>query len=275
VPVDPAVESSLPGPPGTPVQAGPAAQPLAGQVVPAAVGGASRQRGILAAFLGAAAVFLVVALIAGSNAWHDATRAPTAAERSAAAAQALADRWRTVPAGQIFPPALPYTTVLLDNERASRAGMAPGYQCAAALTGAAIGMARRQHCLAAVRASYIDQPQGVVYTAGLLAFPAPRQARLFARGLASRPLPAGLQALALPGTAAARFSDAARQSEVRQQNGPFVVLVVAGYADGRPAAADGETRPSVFSAAGQLATAILTPLQRPVTVNCASAAWSC
>jgi hypothetical protein len=50
---------------------------------------------------------------------------------------------------------------------------------------------------------------------------------------------------------------------------------VAGYADGRPAAATGERRPSVFAPATQLAAEVSTPLPQPVTVNCAGREWSC
>jgi hypothetical protein len=50
---------------------------------------------------------------------------------------------------------------------------------------------------------------------------------------------------------------------------------VAGYADGRPASATGEHRPSVFAPASQLAGELLAPLSRPVTVDCASREWEC
>lgn len=224
---------------------------------------------------GLAAVFAVVTVIAGTTAWDAATRPPTAAERAAAAMTAMASRWRTWPAGRIFPASLDYTTGLLNTERASRVGIGTSYRCAAALDGAAADLAHRSGCSAAVRATYIDAFDGVVYTTGLLAFPSVKQARVFADGLATRPLPAGLRALAFPGTAAAPFDDAARQAETHQQQGPFVVMTVAGYADGRPAAATGQARPAAFGAASQLATVVLGALQRPVTVTCANTQWSC
>jgi type VII secretion-associated serine protease mycosin len=86
---------------------------------------------------------------------------------------------------------------------------------------------------------------------------------------------AGLRALAMPGTPAALFGDAARQLAVAQQAGPYVVLAVAGYADGRPASADGERRDVVFDPATQLVTAVAAPLAKPVAVRCGGTEWSC
>ena len=109
----------------------------------------------------------------------------------------------------------------------------------------------------------------------MLAFPTPRRAAAFASAAGHRALPAGLRAFGPAGTAAARFTDAARQAWAVRQAGPYVLVTVAGYTDGRAAAATGERRPSVFAPAGQLAQDILTPLARPARVDCASRAWAC
>ncbi len=131
-------------------------------------------------------------------------------------------------------------------------------------------------CRAAIRASYVDGLDGVVYTTGVLAFPDRARAAAFTRRLPSgRPPVAALRALALPGTASAQFTAAARQTATARQDGPYVLLTVAGYADGRPAAATGEFDAAAFSAAGQLAREILAPLNRPAVVNCARRQWSC
>jgi hypothetical protein len=134
-----------------------------------------------------------------------------------------------------------------------------------------------------VRATYLDQLQGVVYTIGVLAFPSPRDAGAFAAQLpagsaqlsadSAKSIP--LRALALPDTASSRFSPRARQATTVGHVGPFVVLTVAGYADGQPAGAGQEARPSVFAPAAQLAGEVIGPMTRPVTVNCASREWSC
>ena len=120
---------------------------------------------------------LVVAVLAGRAAIAQQTRPPTAAERAAAAAVAVARRWRTWPAGRIFPATLGYTTSLLNNDTARRVGISPDDTCAAALDPALACPARRDGCRAGLRASYVDELQGVVYTTGVLAFPSPAKAR--------------------------------------------------------------------------------------------------
>lgn len=220
---------------------------------------------------------LVAAVLAGHAAIAQQTRRPTAAERVAAAATAVAGRWRTWPAGRIFPATLGYTTKLLNDDTARRVGISPQDQCAAALDPALAGRARRDGCRAGLRASYIDELQGVVYTMGVLAFPSPAKARAFDRGLPSaRPPANALRALAFPGTATARFADDSRQTATTRQDGPYVLMAVAGYADGRPARATGEYNPTAFAPASQLAGAILAPLNQPAVVNCAATGqWSC
>ena len=73
----------------------------------------------------------------------------------------------------------------------------------------------------------------------------------------------------------ARFTGAARQAATTHWDGPYVVLTVAGYADGRLARVTGQYDAPVFDAASQLATEIMTPLARPAVVNCASRQWAC
>src|SRR5208283_3211033 len=227
--------------------------------------------------VGIAAIILLAAAVGAADRAHaELTRKPTAAELSVAAAFGEASRWQRWLAGQIFPAGLPYTTNLLNDETARRAGIAPGYGCAAAVDAALAALTRRYGCRAALRASYLDQPGGVVYTLGVLAFPDPRAAAgFFSHYSAGRSPVRGLHALALPGTPAAAFADAARQAASASLYGPYVVLTVAGYADGRPAAATGERRPSAFAPATQLATEIGTPLAQPETVRCATRQWSC
>ena len=227
--------------------------------------------------VGIAAIILLVAAVGAADRAHaELTRKPTAAELSAAAAFGEASRWQRRPAGQIFPAGLPYRTDLRNGETARRAGIAPGYGCAAAVDAALGALTRRYGCRAALRASYLDQPGGVVYTLGVLAFAGPPAAAgFFSHYSAGRSPVRGLHALALPGTPAAAFADAARQAASASLYGPYVVLTVAGYADGRPAAATGERRPSAFAPATQLATEIGTPLAQPETVRCATRQWSC
>ena len=104
----------------------------------------------------------------------------------------------------------------------------------------------------------------------------PDQAAAFlARYQAGRSPVRGLHAVAFPGTAAASFDDAARQSALSRQDGPYAVLTVAGYADGHPAAATGEQQFNPFDPASQLAEDVGTPLLQPVAVTCHRPEWSC
>jgi len=188
----------------------------------------------------------------------------------------VADRWRDWSAGHIFPATLSYSTSLLTTETASRVGVAPWATCSDAVEPDFVGLAATDHCRAGLRATYLDQMEGVLYTVGVLAFPNSRAAAAFAARL-----PGGhtdrisLRPLALPDTASSQFGPLAGQAATASHDGPFVVLTVAGYADGQPVGAGQESRPSVFAPAAQLAGEVIGPLSRPVTVNCASRAWSC
>jgi hypothetical protein len=251
---------------------------------------------------------LAVAVIAAGQARAELDRGATAAERSAAAATALALRWRAWPAGQIFPARLRYGVPGRQDQAALRVGISPQTGCAAGLDPVAAAAAARQGCQAVLRATYTDRLQGIVWTVGVVAFRGPGDAASFLRTLAgtqpltSRPqagavrhgylraLPplrtpvgtlvisgpaGGVRALAIPQSAAGLFSDRARQLVTGWQQGPYAVLATAGYADGRPARTGLEERPSVFRPAGQLAADVLAPLAVPVSVRCQSPRWQC
>jgi len=205
-----------------------------------------------------------------------ANRPPTPAERAAAAATAVADRWRTLPAGQIFPATLSYSTSLLTTESAGLVGIGSQTACADAVDPTFAALATRDQCRAGLRATYLDQLQGILYTIGVLAFPTARRAAAFAAGLsADHSGVFALSALAVPGTASSLFSPQARQAATSRQAGPFVILTVAGYADGQPAGSGQQARADIFAPAAQLAAAVERPLTVPVHVNCSSPQWVC
>jgi hypothetical protein len=238
--------------------------------------GRPRGSGPVILFSLAAAVCLAVALAAGAAARADLIRKPSTAQREAAAAEAVADRWRDWPAGHIFPATLTYSTNLLTSETASRVGVAPESTCGTAIEPSLMRLAAGEHCRAGLRATYVDELDGVVYTIGVLAFPDSHDAAMFATRLtASETGPISLLPLALPDTASAQFGPAAGQASTASHGGPFVVLTVAGYADGEPAGPGQQARPAIFTPAAQLAGDVIGPLTRPVTVNCGSRAWSC
>jgi hypothetical protein len=244
--------------------------PVAEQAAPARHGRVVAVRVVLAICC------LVAALVVAQQAMAMLTVKPTAGQRRAAEQVAVAQRWRSWSAGRIFPAALGYRTQLLTTETATRVGISRADSCRSALSLSAASAARQSGCTAALRASYVDEPQGVVYTVGVLAFARSGQARLFVRELGGfGGSLASLRALALAGTPSARFTDAARQLGAVRQAGPFVVLSVAGYVDGEPAALAGQRRPSVFAPASQLAAEIARPLLTPAVVDCAARQWSC
>jgi subtilisin family serine protease len=224
----------------------------------------------------AALAGLAVAVVAGTHAHAMDTAPPTRAELSAAAAVGIAQRWERLPAGAIFPATIGYTSDLSTKETASRVGIDPADGCASAVDGTLRALAARAGCVAVVRADYTDQLRGSVYTIGVLAFPSAAKASDFYARLPRPGYPAtGLRAFAVPGTPAALFDDAARQVSAAQPSGPYVVLAVAGYSDGRPASAKEERRTSVFYPARQLVSAVAAPLARPLTVRCGTAEWAC
>ena len=193
-----------------------------------------------------------------------------------AAATAVGQRWERLPRGDIFPATFRYPTGLGTTETATRLSIGAGDSCPEALDPSLYREAQVLGCVAALRASYADELGGTVYTVGVLAFSSNEMAAVFSRSVPLGKYPAtGLRALALPGTAAALFTDQARQYLAMQVTGPYVVLAVAGYSDGRPAAAGTERRDSVFLPAGQLVTAVVTPLAAPQQVRCGTPEVAC
>ena len=177
----------------------------------------TRHARAVAGRLALAACCLIGAVAAGLVARTALDVQPTAAQRRAAERVAVAERWRSWPAGRIFPASLGYSTQLLTTETATRTGITPADSCQSSLSSAAAAAASQAGCVAALRASYVDEPQGVVYTVGVLAFARPGEAFMFVQQLGLGGSAASLRALALTGTASARFTDAARQlGAVRQ-----------------------------------------------------------
>ena len=172
---------------------------------------------------------VAVATFAGGRVHAEQTRQPTGAELSTAAATGVAQRWERMPAGRVFPATIGYTTDLQTKEAATRLGIDPRTACSRALDGTLLRQAERDGCVAALRADYADQLAGSVYTLGIFAFPDKAKASAFYAKVPLVSYPAtGLHALAVPGTAAAGFGDAARQAATAQLAGPYVVLAVAG-----------------------------------------------
>lgn len=154
----------------------------------------------------------------------------------------MAKRWRTWPAGQIFPARVRYGLPgqVLDsatglNLYARRVGIALQAPCAAALDPAAAHVLARYGCVAVLRATYVDATGAFVTTVGVAVLRGARDAAMMRRALPGsgdrRP---GVRAVPFPGTLTASFADRSRQVGSSIAAGPYIVLYTAGYADGRP-----------------------------------------
>jgi hypothetical protein len=223
-----------------------------------------------------AAGSLGIAIQAARYAHDESTRRPSAAEIALAQTTAIGQRWERLPLRLIFPAAVAYSSAQDTSETASRLGISSGDSCAESLDDTVAGAAGRFGCQAVLRASYADELDGTVYTVGVVVFPDNADARGFASSVPTAASPAtGLNALAISGTAAARFTNPARQTTAAEVTGPYVVLAVSGYADGRPASPAVEPRDSVFGPARRLMAAVVSPLAAPERVRCGTAEFTC
>lgn len=217
-----------------------------------------------------AALLLAVSVVAVGGLSAGLRRGPTAAELRRAADAEVARRWASWPAGRIFPGRLAYS-VVGTSEYAARVGIGDGTDCLGAVDATLGPVLVREGCRAVLRATYLDQLQGVVVTVGVAAFPSEQVA--YRARLA---LPAGrLRALPIAWTPADRFTDAARQFASVERAGPYLLLTTAGQTDGRPAAAVPVPRSGVFDAAPQLGHEIGQTLAQRALPNCRSRAWQC
>ncbi|SEK45565.1 hypothetical protein SAMN05660976_00590 [Nonomuraea pusilla] len=227
----------------------------------------------------ASALTLVCAVAAGvaaSAAAAEFTRGPSPAELHAASRREVAERWRSWPAGRVFPATLLYSAEQGGVERASRIGISPRTDCAEAVDPEAVAALRAAGCLGVLRATYIDALRGVLVTVGVVALPDERAA---ARAKAvfpesGDPVP-GVRPLAFHGTVADRFSPSVRQAGSVRQSGPYVVLTAAGQVDGRPARALAERRTSIFAFAPEISESVLAGLSTPRLPDCAAREWAC
>ncbi|MFI6598760.1 hypothetical protein ACIBHX_21095 [Nonomuraea sp. NPDC050536] len=218
----------------------------------------------------------VVAGVSASAAGSELSRGPSTAELHAAAKREVAARWRTWQAGRIFPASLPYSAEQGGAEHASRIGISPRTDCAAAVDAKAARALRKAGCRAVLRATYIDALQGVLVTVGVVALPdelgAVRAKSAFSES--GGPVP-GLRPVPFSGTVADRFTDAVRQAGSVRQAGPYLVLTTAGQVDGRPARAVGEQRPTIFAFAGEISARVLSDLSTPRMPDCTGKEWRC
>jgi hypothetical protein len=191
------------------------------------------------------------------------------AQRQQIMAWEVAKRWRTWPAGRIFPPAIAYelpgsafgggASLSLAAERVGIAGQAP---CRDA-TGRSAGRALSgRGCLAVLRATYEDTTQTFAVTVGIAVLPSAAGARASAASLKTARPPLA-RAVSFRRTATAHFAGPGGKLGWSVPAGPYVVLATVGYADGRPwirQGHDGYTQAEMMSLASGVGGSIAARL---------------
>jgi hypothetical protein len=182
-----------------------------------------------------------------------------------------ARRWRTHPAGKIFPASVTYQLpgYSLDSGTglsltARRLGIARQATCTAASDPAAARVLKRRGCAAVLRATYVDSTGSMLVTVGIAIMPN-LQAASAAAGQLSHGLKlgAGVRTVAFPGTLAGSFSDRQRQLSWAGNVGPYLVMSTAGFADAMPhvqLASDSYGAQEMTSVAEGVADAVVLPL---------------
>jgi hypothetical protein len=223
--------------------------------------------------------YLAVGVLATGRVYWEFHRKPSQGELYRAANEEVRDRWRTWPAERIFPDTVPYTAEQGGVEQATRIGIASGTGCADGIDSGPAAILSRNGCRALLRATYVDQLQGIVITVGVAAVTDERAARVAKEALmpADPTTPsATLHALAFPRTVTARFDDAARQYASAGQAGPYVVLTVAGQTDGRPGAAVRKKHTAAFLLAPEIGGNIADALALRAQPDCSQKRqWKC
>jgi hypothetical protein len=180
----------------------------------------------------------------------------------------VAQRWRTWPAGRIFPPAVGYE--LPGSEfgggpplglRAERVGIAAQATCRAATDRAARQVLARRGCLAVLRATYEDTTRSFAVTVGVAVLPtAPAAQQSAASPGRTRPW---VRPVPFRRTPAAHFTSPGGKLGWRGAAGPYLVLATVGYADGRPWLAqghDGYTQTEMLSLASGVGRSVASRL---------------
>ncbi len=187
-------------------------------------------------------VLAVIGLSAsiGSVVLHVLPRTFSRGQQQQLAAWEIGKRWRTWPAGRIFPAVIPYQVPAADLDSgspaqltASRIGIAPAGSCPSATGPKAQPVLARQHCTTVLRATYRDSTGAFAVTVGIAVLPSPGQASEALHALPARAAAAGVRAVPFRHTLAASFSNAARQLSAMTATGPYLIMSTVGYADGR------------------------------------------
>jgi hypothetical protein len=190
---------------------------------------------VLLAGLIAALAGLTISVVA--IAVHLLPRTFSSAQQQQIIGWEMGKRWRTWPAGRIFPASIPYRlpSAGLDSGAmvrlvARRVGIAPQASCRAATDVAAARVLARHGCQAMLRATYQDSTGTFAVTVGIAVLPGLSQASSSGHQL---PRSSGVRAVRFGHTLVAGFGDAARQMSSATAAGPYLIMSTVGYADGR------------------------------------------
>jgi hypothetical protein len=214
----------------------------------------------------------------------------TAAEQQKIMSWEAGKRWRTWPAGRIFPASVTYRVpgqVLASKTGLSlpahRVGIAPEAPCATASDRPAARVLARYGCTAVLRATYADATGAFVVTIGVAVLHSGPDGAAGAAGAqpampGSGNLRPGVRVAAFPGTLTAPFANRSRQVSSSIAAGPYLVMYAAGYADGRPhlkangdSYAEGELLTASEGIAGYIASRLgapAAPAHCPGTPGC-------
>jgi hypothetical protein len=179
----------------------------------------------------------------------------TAAEEQKIAAWEIGNRWRSWPAGMIFPAGITYRLPAPSLAggagvalTAHRVGIAAAATCAQATDPAAARVLARHGCTTLLRATYTDATGAFVTTVGIAVLSQVGGAAAARTALIQPPptpaatpgsLAPGVRTAPIAGTLTARFANSGRQVSGSVTAGPYLVMYTAGYADGRPHEAAG------------------------------------
>lgn len=187
-------------------------------------------------------------------------------------------RWRTWPAGKIFPASVRYPAPAVLGSAmtltARRIGIARQASCRAATDAAVATVLARNGCQAMLRATYADLTDSYVVTVGVAAFPGSAAAGQARRQLDGPALAStggagvapGVRAVLFPHTAAAWFGDNQRQMSGNAADGTYMVFYAIGYADSRvrqQVSTDTYTYSEMRSLGSGVAQDVISALARP------------
>lgn len=264
----PSTGGPVPGAPGVGASGVPGAgESVAGpgQEPPARPAKPRRRKARLAGIIALIVVGLVAAGAGAGGLTWAYTRKPTPDQITAAGQRAVAQQWRWLTAGRIFPATISYSSSMGVKTTAVLVGIAPQASCASAFDAAAARVLDADRCVTVLRATYTDASHTALATIGLAVLPTAAAANNAFSQLNTKQS-AGLLPVGFPGTIADKFGPKAREKVGVQGNaGNYLVFYAAGYADGRKTTAEKSASMSNDSVTGDLPSELATSLNNTFT----------